>query len=361
MDHGPQHGVCDLGIHVPRDVVLSVDPRRWFDLRESTVSDPGFTNHSIIQKRLPARGSRFLAGACTAVSREEPLLVPGRITFDENVEWWRQPSIVLLLIVTFPVLLWIDVLALIWILSASLGLSVHWFCTWILAAWRRDPPIPDIGRGEGHEIHVLDSHCVAWMLDTSMDRHIHRITLGFLEKLRILITSDPSLFTRCLNILSSCIHVDWEDNAVLAQGLEGLGKVAVVTLLRVVAHFSVVIPASSALYDVRQKYRRIYPIGTDFRGISFHRTTEVMHSSFHPQPRISPYWKDYEPSPLDHTSMARKLVLLAWSDRQCGGRRQKVPRWTLRFVLHTDAGHAIAGCLLMVAFELGHEISMDAV
>ena len=289
--------------------------------------------------------------------------------FDENVEWWKKPLIALLVVVTFPILLWTDILQLIWALSAFIGPSVRSFYTWASAAWRRDPPTPDIGRGEDYEIHVLDSHCVAWMLDTSMDRHIHRITLEFLETLRILITSDTSLLTGCLNVLSSCIHVDREGNAVLAQGLEELGKVAAMALLHVVAHFSVMMPASSALYDVRQKYRRIYPIDTDFHGISFYHTMEVMHSSFHQQPRSALYleWEDYEPSPLEHTSMARNLVLLTWSDRQRGGRRQKVPRRTLRFVLHTlmqdtpPPTPVIADCLLVVALELGHEISMDAV
>jgi len=286
---------------------------------------------------------------------------------DENMEWWKKPLYALLVVVTFPIPLWIDILLPIWTLLASIGPSVRSFYTWASAAWRRDPPIPDIGRGEDYEIHVLDSHCVAWMLDTSMDRHIHRITLEFLETLRILITSDTSLFMGCLNILSSCIHVDREGNAVLAQGLEELGKVVAMALLHVVAHFSVMMPASSALYDVRQKYRRIYPIDTDFRGISFHHTMEVTHNSLHPQPRVPLYWKDYEPSPLEHTYMARKLVLLTWSDRQRGDRRFKVPRWALRFILHTliqdtsPPTPVIADCLLMVAFELGHEISMDAV
>lgn len=205
------------------------------------------------------------------------------------------------------------------------------------------------------------------MLDTSMDRLIHRITLEFLETLRILITSNTSLFTGCLNILSSCIHVDREGNAVLAQGLEELGEVAAMALLHVVAHFSVMMPAPSALYDVRQKYRRIYPIDTDFHGVSFRRTMEVMHRSFYPHSGNSLYWMDYEPSPLERISMARRLVLLVWSDRQRGGPQLKVPRWVPRFVLQTlmqdtpPSTPVIADCLLMVAFELGYEISMDAV
>jgi len=317
---------------------------------------PEIHGFSLVRALRPLRSLRFPRQASFFFQSITPLL-------DENVEWWKKPLIALLVVVTFPILLWTDILGLIWALSAS----VRSFYTWASAAWRRDPPIPDIGRGEDYEIHVLDSHCVAWMLDTSMDRHIHRITLEFLETLRILITSDTSLFTGCLNILSSCIHVDREGNAVLAQGLEELGKVAAMALLHVVAHFSVMMPASSALHDVRQKYRRIYPIGTDFRGISFHRTLKIMHSSFYPHSVNSLYWMDYEPSTLEHISMARKLVLLTWLNHQREGLRFKVPRWTLRFVLHTlmqdtpPPTPVIADCLLLVALELDHEISMDAV
>jgi len=289
------------------------------------------------------------------------------LLFDENVEWWKKPLIALLVVVTFPILLWTDILELIRALSTFLGQFIRLIYTRVLAAWRRDPPLPDIGREGDYEIHVLDSHCVTWMLDTSMDRHIHQITLEFLGTLRILVTSNPSLLTGCLNVLSSCIYVNWEDNAVLTQGSEELGKVAATVLLRMVAYFSAIMPASSALHDVRQKYRRIYPAGTDFRGISFHRIMEVMRSSFHPHSGNLLYWKGYEPSPLEHISMARKLVLLTWADRQRGGRWWKVPRWALRFVLHSliqdtsPPSPVIADCLLMVAFELGYVIPEDVV
>ena len=295
--------------------------------------------------------------------------LPWMITFlfDENVEWWKKPLIALVTISNLPVLLWIDILKLIRILSTFLGLYARLIYNRILAIWRQNLLLPDTDQDKDYETHVLDSHCVAWMLDTSMGRPIHHITLEFLETLRILTTSNPSLLTGCLNVLSSCMRVNREGEAVLAQGSEELGKIAAMVLLRVVAHFSVVVSTSNALYDVRQKYRRVYPANTDFRGISFHHTMEVVHISFHSQPRISLCWKGYEPSPLEHTSMARNLVLLAWSDRQRGGRRLKVPRWALRFVLHTliqdtpPPSPVIADCLLMAALELGHEISKDAV
>ena len=155
----------------------------------------------------------------------------------------------------------------------------------------------------------LQNPCPGFAL-CHVDRHIHQVALEYFGTLRILATSYPFLLTRCLNALSSCIYVNWEGNAVLAQGSEELGKVAAVVLLRMVAHFSAMMPASSALHDMRQKCRRIYLAGTDFRSISFHRIIEVMHSSFYPHSGSLLYWKDHEPSPLGHISMARKLVLL---------------------------------------------------
>ena len=84
-----------------------------------------------------------------------------------------------------------------------------------------------------------------------MDRHIHQVALECFGTLRIITTSNPFLLTGCLNVLSSCIYVNWEGNAVLAQGSEELRMVAATVLLRMVAHFSAMIPASSALHDVR--------------------------------------------------------------------------------------------------------------
>ena len=123
-----------------------------------------------IQRRLPPEIRRFsLVRALRSLGKHLFLFQGVTHLFDDNVEWWKQPSTALLVVVTLPILHWIDTLALIWALSTSLGLSARSVYTWILAAWRRDPPLPDIDRGEDYEIHLLDSHCVAWMLDTSMD------------------------------------------------------------------------------------------------------------------------------------------------------------------------------------------------
>ena len=84
-----------------------------------------------------------------------------------------------------------------------------------------------------------------------MDRRMHQVAPEYFGTLRILATSNPFLPTGCLNILSSCIYVNWEGNVVLSQGSEELRKVAATVLLCKVAHFSAMMPASSALHDVR--------------------------------------------------------------------------------------------------------------
>ena len=329
---------------------------------------PGSQMIRYIRKRLAPEIRGFsLVRALRSLGENSFLFRSITPLFDENVEWWKKPLIALLVVATFPILLWTDILELIRALSTFLGLPFRSIYTRVLAAWRRDPPLPGINRDEDYEIHVLDSHCVTWMLDASMDRHIRQITLNFLGTLRILTTSNPSLLMGCLNVLSSCIYVNWEGNAVLAQGSEELGKVAAMALLRLVAHFSAMTPASSALHDVRQKYRRIYPAGTVFHGILFHHIMEVMHGSFHPHSNNLLYWKGYEPSLLEHTSMAWVLVLLTWSNRQREGHWWKVPRWALHFVLHSliqdtpPPSPVIADCLLIVALDLGYVMPKDVV
>jgi hypothetical protein len=343
---------------------------------------PGSQMIRYIQKRLVPgiRGSslvrtpRSLVRALRSLVRTLRSLVQDRFLFqniaplfDENVEWRKKPLIALFVIFAFPILLWTDILALIRSLSTFIRLSVRSIYTWVLVAWRRDPPLPHIGRDEEYEIHVLDSHCVMWMLDTSMDRNLHQVALGFLGALRILTTSNPSLLTGCLNVLSNCVRIDRRGNAVLSQGSEELGRAAAMALLRMVAHFSVMIPAPSALRDLRQKYRRIYPMDTDFGGISFRHTIEVIHKVFHPGPDHYLDWKDYEPSPSEHTSMARALTLFIWSGLVREGPWCRVPQWALGFVLRSliqdtlPPSPVIADCLLMVAEKIGHGTLRDVV
>jgi hypothetical protein len=281
-----------------------------------------------------------------------------------GMKWWMKPLIALLVVATFPILLSIGILE---VLSTFLAPPVRSIYTRVLVAWRRGPSLPYIDRDEDYETHVLDSQCVTWMLDTSMDRNLHQVALRFLCTLRVLTTSNLSLLMGCLDVLSSCMRVDREGIAVLPQGSEELGRLAAMALLRVVAHFSAMMPASSALYDVRQKYRRIYPIDTDFGSISFYHTMEVIHSTFHLLLGYPLDWKDYNPPPLEHASMARDLTLLAWSHRQRNISPRNVLRLPLRFVLHSLAqdtpppSPVIADCLLMIAFELGHGAPRDVV
>jgi hypothetical protein len=227
---------------------------------------------------------------------------------------------------------------------------------------------------------VLDSRCISWMVQTSLDKTVHLSTLKHLATTTALADFDLTLVTFCFNVFIGCVSVRGYEVAIV-QGLEELFTVSAMCCLRTLSHTSVMDPRSRILEDVRQRYKRVFPPEANFDGLPFSSILRVTHCIFYPIRRktVNPnrlryrgfpvwsvrgrvQWEDYKPSTNEHIIVARALTKLAWFEYQ-SGQRGKVPRWLLRFALHYLSQRplppmsVVVDCLLIITIDLGHSLS----
>jgi hypothetical protein len=243
------------------------------------------------------------------------------------------------------------------------------------------------------QAHSLDNQsikfglrCASWMLQTSLDKVIHLSTLEHLVTMTALTEFDPTLVGDCFNIFIGCINVS-NRKVVIMQGSEQLLTLSAICCLHSIPHLLFMDPNSRILGDIRQRYITVLPFMTDFNGLPSSHILGVLHSTFHQtrcnikmypdpivpclsqflrrtqtpvRPRI--HWEDYEPSGDDHIMVARAFTRLAWF--RCQMRQHgKVPRWLLRFVLHSLSQYpppqtpVVVDCLSIIAISLGHSLS----
>ena len=211
---------------------------------------------------------------------------------------------------------------------------------------------------------VLDLQCVSWMLQSSLDKAVHLSTMKHLATMMTLADFDPALVSGCFDVFVGCIKVDVNNHkVVIMQGLEQLAAVSAMCFLRTFHQLSVANPGSSVLKDVRKRYKKVFPIETDFRGLPFYYTITKIHDLANQDwnPRYI-RWGDSTPSAQECISFTRSVVEVARVVyRQT--RYQKIPRWSLRYALHSlsldpiPPTSAIADCLSIIAVDLGCDIS----
>ena len=210
---------------------------------------------------------------------------------------------------------------------------------------------------------TLDLKHILWMFRSSLDNSVYLSTLEFLTTVVVLDDFDPTLVVDCFNILTSCIEVI-DGTVVIIKGLEQLTAVSAMCFLHTFSHLSVVDPASCILGDVGQHYGPVFPPGVNFRDFPFYHSLGAIHRVLNSdwgcrqQARIE--WQDYKPSSHEHTIFACALAKLAQSEYQRrDGWEKKVPRWILRFVLHSlsldppPPTPVIVHCLSIIAIDLG--------
>ena len=218
------------------------------------------------------------------------------------------------------------------------------------------------------QVHILDSYCISWMLDTSLDRDFNLIALELLMTTSTFPATDPTILLNCFNILAGCVTTVGT-RAVVTRGSERLAELAITCFLTLLSHFLVVVPGSGALDEVRQQYRRTFAPTTTFCDLQSSSTMTVIHHLFYTSAhgRRAVRWDDFHPSPPEHESIMRSLLLIAWSEYRRRRERKKVPRWILRFVLRSISHDTlppddiIADSLLIVGIELGCSISEGSI
>ena len=222
----------------------------------------------------------------------------------------------------------------------------------------------DVTNRSERQVHVLDSYCISWMLETSLDRDFNLIAFELLMATCTFPTSDHTILLNCFNVLAGCFTTIGT-RAAIVRGSERLAEMAITCFLTLLSHFLVVVPGSSTVEDVGQRYKKTFAPSTSFSDLQSGSTMTVIHHLFYTSAdgRRSIRWDNFHPSLPENGSITRGLLLIAWSEYRKGRERRKVPRWILRFVLHSLSQEAlppddiIADSLLIAGIDLGYSIS----
>ena len=230
------------------------------------------------------------------------------------------------------------------------------------------PGVPStLTHDSDNQTTLLDLQCISWILQTSLDKDHHLLAIEHLVTTMSLHDFNPFLIAECFGALISCIKV--ADGNMVIQELEKLATLSAMCLHKF-SYLSVIAPSSYVLVDICKRYARIFPRNINLYMLSSPHTFGAIHFTLHQgwrhqdkyDRRIQHFqvqWKDYKPSSEEHIVFSHALANLAQSEYQ---RREKVPCWILRFVLHTLPLHPppstsiIADCLSIIAISLGCDI-----
>jgi len=183
----------------------------------------------------------------------------------------------------------------------------------------------------------------------------------FLELWDRIHLANPAPATIYLDALLGYVYVD-HGRAMEHLGSEQGARVASLCLLRAL---SGVDPTSPALEDIRKPYLVGIPHTVNFEGLHCYHTINAIHAILVPSRlRGSLEWMDHMHKLRAHEHIfTNTLARVAHKGKQCG----KVPRWVLRFVTHSlihdlqTPVSVVVDCLMIVAIDLGCEISEDDV
>ena len=229
---------------------------------------------------------------------------------------------------------------------------------WLLV-WFSRP----LERGSERQTALLDLRCILWTLQTSLDEPVRLSTLNYVAS-TTLADFDPALVVGCFNVLLGCVKAI-DGQAVIAQGMEQLAAVSSMCCLQTLSHLMATDPTSRVLEDTGRRYIMAFPRGTHLNNLSISHILHAIHRLFNLD-ATSRYWQTikqllqwegYEPPSAEHVIVAHAFVNVARS-RYRGGGYGRVPRWILRFTLHSlsqsplPSTSAVADCLSIIAITL---------
>ena len=221
---------------------------------------------------------------------------------------------------------------------------------------------------------VSDLQCILWMLRASTDKAVHLSALRLLAAMTAMNFS-PALTSACFDILIGCVVVV-DGKAVATRMSEELAEVSAHCCLRTLSHLAATDPALSTVQRVRKRYTAAFPQGTNFDALHPNHSLKAIHNIFYSvQPKIQ--WTCYQLLNEDQVTLAHTLAELAnkrvseatqsaWDVFFRGRRRVKVPRWILRFALHSlsqdplPPTSIVINCLSMIAIDLGQSTTAYA-
>ena len=210
--------------------------------------------------------------------------------------------------------------------------------------------------------HILE------VLQHTQENTTHLSALRFLTTITLMDNFDPAIVVECLRVLTSCVKVI-DGTVMVVHGMEELAKECAICLLCTFSHLSVIDPMSGVLGDICQHYNTVFPPGVNFKGSLFYHTLGVIHELLNSGQKYQQHarivWQDYNPPRNEHVVVAHSLTKLALFEHQRReGWEKKVPRWILRFVLHSlslsppPSTSIVVDCLSIIAIDLGCDVSI---
>ena len=218
--------------------------------------------------------------------------------------------------------------------------------------------------GSDLQTTALDLRCISWMLQTSLDKAIHLLTLKLLASVTAPLEFDPALVSACFDVLAGCVSIIG-NKVVIAPGSEEVGVASALCCLRELSHPTTMEPTSSVFKYMQQRYTREFPIEANLEALPSYHHFCIIHNIFYPsrkwsrsqgrdlhRPKIQ--WKNYKLSGSELTI----LTEFARSEYERQNYR-KVPRWILRFAhcqLSQDPlppARVVTDCLFIISMGLG--------
>jgi len=305
---------------------------------------------------------RLLHSASHGLIRKSRCLVP--FSDDEWFKWrdWKRAIFVLSeYILCLPFSLACDAYQLTRAMARALIALARRVYSWIRSARSAQ------AHGLNQRAAALDSQCVSWILQTSLEKDIRLSTLKFLATTPTLVDFTPALLSDCFDIFIDCVRVDKQD-PVIVQGMEHLGEASAMCLFLAYSHLSIINPTSGILSGIRQRYRRIFPLDLDFNGLPFPHTLYMAHEAIYSGRKVkTPVgWRGHKPTNNEQVTVSHVISKLPWPEYQRRG-LGKVPRPCLSFALHyisqdpLPPPSVITDCLLIIAIDLGCDVQENVI
>jgi hypothetical protein len=205
--------------------------------------------------------------------------------------------------------------------------------------------------GSDQQMTLSDLASTTWMFRASLDKDAHLSTLECLTTI-----------AGCFKILVGHVKVI-NGRVVTTYGSQRFEMGSAICLLHTLSHLSVMDPMPTVLTDVSVRYRRVFSSNANYEGSPFYHILGAIHNALYPDGnRWLLNWEDYKPITLERVVVARALAKLAQSEYR-RRERQRVPRWVLRFALHSlsqdppPPTSVIVDCLSIIAIDLDCDVS----
>ena len=206
---------------------------------------------------------------------------------------------------------------------------------------------------------VLDSQCISWILQTSLERGIRLSALKFLLTMSTLADFTPALVSDCFDIFIDCVKAN-EGGPVIIQGMEQLVEMSAMYFFLAYSHLSIMDPIPDILVGFRQRYKRIFPWNTDFSCLPFPHTLEAIHEAIYLDLEFETWIQRgyHKLTKNEHVALAHAFSKLSWSEYPRRGIR-RVPRQSILFASHflpqrpLSSPSIITNCFLIIAIDLG--------